>query len=206
MRKYGRILLVTAIVAINCMVCTSCGNQPDSEVQILSESSAASGGKETKEHQKNDSDSLQKSNVKDGLESVPEIKDTLSKSKKLHIYCINDAGDEIEETDLLINQKTDISASLVVEKVAEEFTNQDLVIEIDKVLEDDKGNVFVSFKKDSAPEKGVEEDVEYLILECISQSILDDVETSKAVIFQIEGAAYKSSHISFDLNEAFDWK
>lgn len=206
MRKYGRILLVTAIMVLSCIVCTSCGKQPDSEVQILSESSAGKGVNETKEHQKKDSASTQKPNVKGGLESIPEIEDTLSKSKKLHIYCINDAGDEIEETDLLINQETAISASLVVEKAVEEFANQDLVIEIDKVLEDGKGNVFVSFKKDSAPEKGVEEDVEYLILECISQSILDDVETSKAVIFQIEGAAYQSSHISFDLNEAFDWK
>lgn len=206
MRKYGRILLVTAIMVINCMVCTSCGKQSSSDVQILSESSDSPGVTETKKHQGEDSDSSKNSNAEEGLESIPEIEDTLSKSKKLHIYCINDAGDEIEETDLLINQKTEISASFVVEKVVEEFANQDLVIEIDKVVEDDKGNVFVSFKKDSAPEKGVEEDVEYMILECISQSILDDVETSKAVIFQIEGAAYKSSHISFDQNEAFDWK
>lgn len=204
-KKYGKILIIIAIIVVSGTVATACNKNTDEDVQILSQSSQKPEEPEATDFKFN----LDKEpeDTKDAdFKQDKDYKEALANTTKLPIYCINDDTGEIETVEIFIDQKTELSSSFVVEKVVEEFSNHALKIGIDKVDEDDKGNVVVSFKKNTAPEYGVGEDVEYLILDCISQSILDDVDSSKAVIFQIEGDAYKSSHISFKLNEAYSWK
>lgn len=201
-KKYGKILIIIAIIAVSGTVGTACNKNTDEDVQILSQSSQNpdTTGYEDKQNKEPEV------STDTDFKQDKDYKEALANTTKLPIYCINDDTGEIETVEIFIDQKTELSSFFVVEKVVEEFSNHALKIGIDKVDEDDKGNVVVSFKKNTAPEYGVGEDVEYLILDCISQSILDDVDSSKAVIFQIEGDAYKSSHISFKLNEAYSWK
>lgn len=201
-KKYGKILVIMAIMIASGTVGTSCKKNTDGDVQILSQSSQKPETTDYEDKQIKEPEVSKEADFKQDK----DYKEALANTTKLPIYCINDDTGEIETVEIFIDQKTELSSSFVVEKVVEEFSNHDLKIGIDKVEEDDKGNVVVSFKKNTAPESGVGEDVEYLILDCISQSILDDVDSSKAVIFQIEGDAYKSSHISYKLNEAYSWK
>lgn len=201
-KKYGKILVIIAIMIVSGTVGTSCKKNTDGDVKILSQSSQKPQATDCEDQQ------IQEPEVslEVDFKQDKDYKEALANTTKLPIYCINDETGEIETVEIFINQKTELSSSFVVEKVVEEFSNHDLKIGIDKVEQDDKGNVVVSFKKNTAPVNGVGEDVESRILDCISQSILDDVKSSKAVIFQIEGAAYKSSHISYKLNEAYSWK
>ncbi len=199
MKKYGKILIIVSVLFISSVSGTSCRKNSDSNIQILSGSEKPVVSDSIEERKKSDV-TKQDNMATDGYQEA------LANTTKLPIYCINDDTSEIETVEIFIDQKTTITPLFVTEKVVDEFSNHDLNIGIDKVSEDDKGNVIVSFTKDCAPVKGVGEDIEYLILDCISQSILDDVESSKTVIFQVEGAAYRSSDIAFKIDEAYNWK
>ncbi|MBR3772165.1 MAG: hypothetical protein IKL07_07850 [Clostridium sp.] len=198
----------TIIVLVGFMLCTmlltSCGDDTDGDVQIISEVSPVP--KETDDSGKNNSVVPSKDAVYPEDDGEDSYRNALETSKQLSIYCINEDGTDIESIDNFIDQNAEVNSALVIEQVVNEFSNHKLTIDIDNVKEDEKGSVFVSFKKDTVPVVGVEEEIEYLILDCISQSILDNVQGSNAVIFQIEGDAYKSEHISFKENEAYDWK
>lgn len=200
LKKYGKFLIILAVFITIFTVGTACGRKSDGDIQILSQSSPSPDsetpvGKSTKQPKASDED----------VEENEDCQDALDNKKILPIYCINDTGDAIEMIDTFIDEEAEVDAEFVTEQVVNEFLDQDLTIKIDKVTVNDKGDVIVSFQKDSAPQKGVGKEAEGFILDCISQSILDDVDGSHAVIFQIEGDAYQSSHISLKKNEAYNW-
>lgn len=200
----------TIFILVSLLLCTflltSCGNDAGEDVQIISKDSPKPKATDAENQTytiAGDSDTNQPDDEDDGEDSYRNV---LESQKQLPIYCINDDGTDIESVDILIDDKADINAALVIDEVVAEFSNHELTIGISNVKQDDKGSVFVSFQKETAPVAGVEEDMEYLILDSFSQSILDNVEDCKAVIFQVEGNAYQSKHISFKENEAYDWK
>lgn len=198
----------TIIVLVSLLFCivvlTACGDDTNGDVQIISEASpnpkvtATEGDQieKTKNPTKEQSD-------KEGKDSYRNV---LKNTKQLPIYCINEDGTDIEPVDIFIDEKADVDAALVIDEVVSEYSDHNITIGIDHVKQDDKESVFVSFKKHTAPVTGVEEEIESMILDSISQSILDNVEDCRAVIFQVEGNAYQSEHISFKENEAYDWK
>lgn len=204
LRKCHTIFILVSFVLCTVLL-TSCGNNAGGDVQIISKDSPKP--KTTDAGNQNFAivgDSASDQPIDD--EGEDSYRDVLENQKQLPIYCINDDGTDIESVDILIDGKAEINAALVIDEVASEFSNHKLTIGIDNVKQDDKGSVFVSFKKDTAPVVGVEEDTEYLILDSFSQSILDNVEDCTAVIFQVEGNAYQSEHVSFKEDEAYDWK
>lgn len=204
LKKYSSVIVLLCL-ALSCgMMMVSCSTSTNGEVEILSEDSSAP---EVTSRTETASD-LTESTPSDDMEEEAEgsVKDALANTKTLPIYCINDDGSDIESVIVYLDENAEVNAVTIVDEVVGEFSNHNLTIGIDKVTEDEDGNVIVSFTKDTVPVKGVEEDVEYLILDCISQSILDDDKTSQAVIFQIEGNAYESDNISFKENEAYNWR
>lgn len=204
LKKYSSVIVLLCL-ALSCgMMMVSCSTSTNGEVEILSEVSSAP---EVTSRTETASD-LTESTPSDDMEEEAEgsVKDALANTKTLPIYCINDDGSDIESVIVYLDENAEVNAVTIVDEVVGEFSNHNLTIGIDKVTEDEDGNVIVSFTKDTVPVKGVEEDVEYLILDCISQSILDDDKTSQAVIFQIEGNAYESDNISFKENEAYNWR
>ena len=200
LNKHGKYLVFLIIMTIGASFVTSCKKEDGGNIQILNQGSSSF------EPVPGTSEPFHKPDVTTEVPEDDDYQNVLANTKKLPIYCINDNANDIETVEVMVEQKAEIDAPIVVEKVIEEFSNHDLVIQTDDVSQDDEGNVTVSFTKDCAPVEGVSKKVEYLILDCISQSILDNVETSSAVIFQREGDAYKTSHIVLGKNEAYNWK
>ena len=66
--------------------------------------------------------------------------------------------------------------------------------------------VIVSFLFGKAPLSTVGSDVEETILNSIANSLLDNVEDCKKVIFRAEGEAYESGHYAFEVDEAYATK
>lgn len=202
MKKYGKVLIIVSVLLVSCIFVTSCKEKKDGNVQILSHS-----GKKTEVTDPSEKPSIVPTEDSEtDMEEEQDYKEALANTVQLPIYCLNEDLSEIETVKIYMDPQTKVTSLFVVEKVVDEFSNHALPIGIDKVSEDDKGTVIVSFKRDTIPVTGVEEEVENLMLDCISQSILDDVESSKAVIFQVEGAAYRSAHNAFKKNEAYNWK
>ncbi len=75
-------------------------------------------------------------------------------------------------------------------------------IKITAVVQKGK-KIYVSFSSDSKPVVSCNKTMEKLILDCLSNSILDNVDSCHQVIFQKEGKAYQSEHRSFGLKEVY---
>ncbi|MCR5639314.1 MAG: hypothetical protein K6F97_10835 [Lachnospiraceae bacterium] len=68
---------------------------------------------------------------------------------------------------------------------------------IDSVTENEN-TVIVSFTKDSAPASGLSKKIEQYVLDCFAQSLIENLDYCKKVIFRIEGEAYVSNNLSYD--------
>lgn len=126
-----------------------------------------------------------------------------SEEKDLPIYSINDDSLEKQDTTATVTcEDGKVTAQVIVDAVVEDFQNHSIEIGIDKVTE--KGNtVYVSFQYGTAPLANVGAGVESTILDCISQSLLDNLDSCSRVVFQAEGQAYCSGHYEFGEDEAY---
>ena len=140
-----------------------------------------------------------------GTEDLDGSQDQQVETEKLPIYSINDESQECEAAVALIPKGTDITASVIVDAVVSSFADHGLDVGIEGITEDgDK--VIVSFYSDKAPLFNVGSGVEAAILDSISQSLLDNLDSCKSVIFRVEGKAYESGHFAYDIDEPYSWK
>lgn len=128
-----------------------------------------------------------------------------SSKKELPIYTINDTTLETESAIAMVPADSKLTPELVVNAVVDNFKEHNLQVGIDFVKEKEDA-VIVSFKSDKAPLTDVGAGVEATILDCISQTLLDTFDTCKKVIFQVEGKAYESGHLLYEIDEAYNWK
>lgn len=199
MLKKKTLLILSCMILLCSIVLSSCDKKADGDIEILKNDTK----KPLVTQQVVDSLPPDQSQGNKGKKDYQKL---LANTGTLPIYCINDDGSDIEPVDAYIDANADINSSVVTEAVVKEFANHNVIILIDSVSEDQNGNVKISFKKNSIPVIGVDEELEYLILDCFSQSILDNMETVHAVIFRIEGKAYVTDNVSMGKNEAYDWR
>lgn len=132
---------------------------------------------------------------------TPEVPET----KEVLLYGIQNDTLESEQVTVAVPKESKITAEFIVSQVVDVFADDSIEIGIDSVTEEgDK--VIVSFLKDKAPLAKVGSGVELTILDSISMSLLDNLDTCKNVIFRVEGNAYASGHIELDKDEVYKWK
>jgi len=144
--------------------------------------------------------------VKEGTtDSVKKDTPDLPETKEMLIYGIQNETLESQQVSVSIPKKSKITAEFIVDQVVDVFAENSLDIGIDSVTQEgDK--VIVSFKADKAPLTNVGAGVETTILDSISMSLLDNLDTCKNVIFRVEGKAYTSGHIELGIDEVYKWK
>lgn len=127
-----------------------------------------------------------------------------AKEKELQIYSINDDSLEQQDTTATVTCGEDgkVTAKTIVDAVVEDFQNHSIDIGIDEVTEQG-AVVYVSFQNGTAPLANVGAGVESTILDCISQSLLDNLDSCTRVVFRAEGEAYVSGHFEFGKEEAY---
>lgn len=138
----------------------------------------------------------EQSNVPEKSSPAPEKEDVT----EVNIYGINDTTLESEPVKGMI--EGEVTAESIVLAVVKDFEEHSLKIGIDSVTAEGT-TVIVSFKKDMAPLVQVGTDVEVTILNCISDSLLDNLDDCSAVIFQAEGEAYESGHLYYEKDEVY---
>ncbi|ROR22375.1 hypothetical protein EDD66_11560 [Mobilisporobacter senegalensis] len=150
---------------------------------------------DTSDEEKEDTES---NSTTEETPSVPETKDLL-------IYGIQNETLQSEQVTVTVPKASEITAEFIVSQVVDVFADNSLEIGIDSVTEEgDK--VIVSFMKDKAPLVNVGSGVEITVLDSISMSLLDNLDTCKNVIFRVEGEAYASGHVELDKDEVYKWK
>ena len=119
--------------------------------------------------------------------------------KEVPIYSINDNSLESEQTYVTVEELT---PEAVVSAVVDSFEEHSLEVGIDSVtMEGD--TVIVSFLYGKAPLSSVGSTVEETILNSIADSLLDNIDSCKKVVFRAEGDAYESGHYAFGIDEVY---
>lgn len=127
------------------------------------------------------------------------------KTKEISVYCINDDVSDKDSVTVCVPQDEKITAELITNLVVSEFVNQNLTLGVKDVTEEN-GIVTVNFTGDDAPVVNVGAGIEVIILDCISQSILDNISSCDKIIFHIDGEAYESGHQCFGFDEPYLWR
>lgn len=123
-----------------------------------------------------------------------------NEKKEISIYTIND--DTLESEPVTVEVDKELTAETVVEAAVKSLEEHSLNIGIYSVTQE-KDTVIVSFKADTAPAVGVGSGVEETILNCISDSLIDNLESCRNVIFRIEDGPYESGHMIFEMDEVY---
>ena len=123
---------------------------------------------------------------------------TNKKMKAIHIYSINTEDKTTEPINIKVESDI-ITPEFIVNKVIENLTDSVVVTEISI----EKKKMTITFDSKKAPLVGCTEENETLILDCISNSILDNINYVDSIIFDTEKGAYKSNHLELGKNEIY---
>ena len=119
---------------------------------------------------------------------------------EIDIYGINEDSLESEPAHAVI--EGEVNAKSIVQAVVDDYVAKSIEIGIFDVKEE-ANKVIVSFEYGKAPLANVGSDVEETILNCISDSLMDNLDNCKAVIFRAEDGSYESGHFAFGLDEVY---
>lgn len=135
----------------------------------------------------------------EGVETPSETA-TPEEGTQIDIYGINEDSLESEPARAVI--KGEVNAASIVQAVVDNYAAKSIEIGIYDVSEEgDK--VIVSFEYEKAPLANVGSEVEETILNCISDSLMDNLDTCKAVIFRAEDTSYESGHFAYGYDEVY---
>ena len=148
----------------------------------------------------NHTDSVQTEEQQNDEQDTDNTEDeVLEGPQRVPIYSINDNSLESEQTYVTLEEMT---PEAVVQAVVDSLEEHSLEIGIDSVTTEGD-TVIVSFLYGKAPLTSVGSTVEETILNSIADSLLDNIDTCKKVIFRAEGEAYESGHYAFGVDEVY---
>lgn len=97
-------------------------------------------------------------------------------------------------------QEDDNSPGLITDLVLSNLNDDGIVVTATDLSGD---TVTITFSSEGKPIRNCEEDMEYLILDCFANSILDNVDGCHKVIFRSDKGAYVSEHITMKEDEVY---
>ena len=95
-----------------------------------------------------------------------------------------------------------VTPELIMNRVLENIDDKVVVTEIDVF----KRCIYVSFDDNYVPLRKCTKKFETLILDCISNSLLDNIDYVDSVVFRSEKGAYQSANYTFDFDEVYSTK
>lgn len=119
--------------------------------------------------------------------------------KEIPIYTINYDTMECEPSVIVVPDSKSISERYIVDEVIANFREQ---VSIYDVIVD-KDRVIVSFCKNSAPAVNVSKEMESVMLDCISYSLIDNLDDCNCVGFRIEDEPYEGVAITMGYDESY---
>ncbi len=120
----------------------------------------------------------------------------------LQIYTMNASTLEPEAVSVLIPQDTELTPEFIVDTVIATLEDQGYTIEVESVTTQEDA-VVVSFYKNQAPSSGFGSSAESTVLDVFAQSLVDNLEDYRKVIYRLEGDAYSSGHFEFGLDQVY---
>lgn len=136
--------------------------------------------------------------VKSTVAPVAVSEGSVSQIKTVSIYTIDSIEEEL--VPLKVPMSTDrITPEFILDEV---LSNIDEKVEITEI-EVENSRIYVSFNNDYAPVKKCSRKFETLILDCVANSLLDNISYINEVVFQCEDGAYHSYNFEFQEDEVY---
>lgn len=117
------------------------------------------------------------------------------------IYTIDDIEGQLVPLKVPVTSER-VTPELIMNEVLDNIDETVLVTEIETV----KKRIYVSFSEEHVPIKKCSKKFETLILDCISNSLLDNIPYVNKVVFRSEKGAYHSSNYAFGIDEVYSSK
>lgn len=127
---------------------------------------------------------------------IPTQKSTM---ETLSIYTID--SDTMTLVPVKVKKSTDKLTPEYITSLVEENLDDETVRVYS--VEQENERVYLSFYRDGKPFVKCSKKMENLILNCFANSLLDNLEECKKIVFRCEDKAYKSANYSFKINEVY---
>ena len=138
--------------------------------------------------------------VPNGTEDNPTI--APPENMEVIIYTLNPDSLEKEAVTVLVTVEDELTPELIVEQVVAAMEDEGFYLGInDIIIEND--SVRIDFKSNAVPVIDVGASVEGSIIDILAQSILDNLPQYKKIYISIEGGAYRSGHLEFELDDVY---
>ena len=129
---------------------------------------------------------------------IPEEIEELNK-KEVGIYSINFETQECEPAFIVVPDGQSVNEKYIVDEVLANFSGEVNIKEVKKENDD----IIVKFEKNSAPACNVSATMEELMLNCISYSLIDNIDNCENIYFRIEDEAYQGVNIMLAYDEPY---
>lgn len=129
----------------------------------------------------------------------PPLPTQKSTMETLSIYTID--SDTMTLVPVTVKKSTDKLTPEYITSLVEESLDDETVRVYSVEQEDER--VYLSFYRDGKPFVKCSKKMENLILDCFANSLLDNLDECKKIVFRCEGKAYKSENYSFKINEVY---
>ena len=112
------------------------------------------------------------------------------------LYTVDAASETVVSTTVMVSADTEMTPALVLDYIVESLNDESLSLSFDDIKYSD-GVCIVDFDDSIYTIAGKSSELELAILDCIAQSVLDNVEGCKQVIYRIHDRAYSTANLSF---------
>ncbi len=115
------------------------------------------------------------------------------------IYTVDASTAKVVRSTVMVRDDTDITPSLVIDCIVESLKDESLNLSFDAIDYSD-GVCVVDFDDSIYTIAGKSADLEDAILDCIAQSVLDNVDGCMKIIYRIHNEAYTTvnRHFAYD--------
>ncbi len=120
-------------------------------------------------------------------------------NKELAIYTIDDDTYECIPSISVIPKDAKVDAELIINEVIANFKENVIILNI----EEQPDSVVVYFSADAAPVVNVSSQMEAGMLDCISYSLLDNLDYCNEIYFRCGSDNYKSSNMELGYDEPY---
>ena len=183
-RPFVNKVLMTIIVVLSCAFCLSCTgkNKQDPDLNDGPEPTYIDDPKEP------------------DITSI-DVPNDDTPASRLGYYTVNSRGVLVRATSI-ISGKSKVTPQLITEYVLDSLEDESIILETESITVEDS-DCIISFTDsiyDIAAEGLV---LETAVLDAISQSILDNIESVAGIIFRINGEAYSTKNLSFKIDAVY---
>lgn len=136
-----------------------------------------------------------------GLDGEPTIAPL--QNIEVSIYTLNPATLEKQAITVLAADKKELTPEFIIEQVVVAMEDEGFFLGINDIVLVGTDGVRIDFQSDAVPVVNVDASVEGFIIDCLAQSILDNLSQYKKIYISIEGGPYRNGHLERELDEVY---